>query len=499
MLAMERGVEMTHIGELVDRIESSLNELSRTMGNPETLDFPALRPHMERLEQAVGLKSFIDAAYAYAADRARAGRFVGAAHTSEYLVRALGLSHSEARSRLQRGEELFAPPEPAPMPAPAPAPGETEEQRRAREEETGRIRAEEAARKRREEEAQRKARDEARKARSAEKHRMISRELEHLNEHSDPTHRELLAAALAEAPKRDLADLRTWLRARIRDANRRGRRPDGSRDPFAALKKRKIIIGPPDADGGARATLYLDGAGLAILKAALAPGRRPGSNTPVPPEEDRRPLAARQVDQLMSILRGYLDGDSKKARHGVGSVVVSLTAEELDRLTADDRLPTNTGDLLSPADVLRLGAARYDLGVLHDTDGRILDLGRTSRSASVFQKLALFAQELCCTRPGCQCGLIHADIHHIRAWMAGGRTDIENLTIQCRPHHSANNDNRDGADGLGHMDKDPPGGRTGWRPPDGGPLEFNETEFQRQSAGAKIRRRRPPGPGRDVA
>ncbi|HHU66268.1 hypothetical protein [Corynebacterium sp.] len=47
----------------------------------------------------------------------------------------------------------------------------------------------------------------------------------------------------------------------------------------------------------------------------------------------------------------------------------------------------------------------------------------------------------------------------------------------------------DAAFGLGHMDKDPTTGRTGWAPSDGGAMEFNDSAFQSESAGAKIRRR----------
>jgi hypothetical protein len=470
------------MGGIVDRIEGALSELSELMADPAVVDFDGVRPEFERLEKIIGAKGYIDAAFAFAADRAGAGKYVGAVHATDYLVQALGLSRSEARSRLQRGEDLFAPPTPPPEPE-GPAQDEAEEKRR-REAEQERLR--------REKEAQKRARDHARRAESAEKQAVIARELGDLNAHSDPTYQELLALALAESGRRSLEDLRTWLRGRIREANRRGRTPEGKADPFAALRKRKIIIGAQDSDGGARVSMYLDAASLSVLKAALAPGRRPGVNASVPAEEDQRPMAARLADQLMVILQRYLAEDSAQARQGVGSVVVSMTVAELDDLDGGERFPAGTGHLLGPADILRLGAARYDLGVLHDDHGKVLDLGRTSRSASLFQRLALFAQELCCTRPDCTVGLGDADIHHIHSWLAGGHTDIENLTIVCRSHHSANRDQRDGARGLGHMDKDPATGRTGWRPPDGGPVQLNDTEFQHHSAGAKIRSRGQP-------
>ncbi|MDO5669021.1 MAG: HNH endonuclease signature motif containing protein [Corynebacterium sp.] len=482
---------------LVDQIQAALTELAAAVAHPTSLDFDAVHEEFARLEKVSELKSFADAAFAYAAEQADAGRLVGAVHASEYLTRKLGLSKAEARSRLDRGHRLFHPPEPDPLPDPVPEPDESEEQRRTREAETARIRQAEEERRRRAAEAQERARKEAQDAAAtAEKQRMIQRELEHLNKHAALSREELLAEALAEAKRRSLEDLRVWLRERIRQSNKLGRMPNGKPDPWAAHRKRKIVIGPQDADGGARISMYLAGAELAALKAALAPGRAKGTNTDVPVEEDKREISARMADQLAEIIRHYLTtGPGTARRQGIGSIVVSMTAEELNSLSPTDRFPSNTGDMLSTADILRLGAAAYDLGVLHDTNGQVLNLGRTVRSASVMQRLALFAQELCCTRGPCQTGLAQSHIHHITAWAKGGRTDIEHLTILCPTHHPANRDERDGAFGLGHMDKDPTTGQTGWVPPDGRPMEFNESAFHSQSAGAKIRRRRPAGAG----
>ncbi|MDO5512239.1 HNH endonuclease signature motif containing protein [Corynebacterium sp.] len=479
---------------LVDRIEGALRELSSAMAFPDALPFEELHEEFIRLEKVVELKSFTDAAFAYAAERADAGRLVGGVHASEYLTRKLGLSKAEARSRLNRGQDLFSPPAPEPMPEPTPEPDENEEQRRAREEELARIRREEEERAARAKQAQERARREAQEAAAtAEKQRMINRELEHLNKYATLSREELLAEALLEAKKRGLEDLRVWLRERIRQCNRAGRMPDGKVDPWAAHRKRKVIIGPQDADGGARVSMYLGGAELAKLKAALAPGRAPGTNTETPAEDDQRTMSARMADQLTVVLDHFLSaGPGTAGRQGVGSVVVSMTAEELGAIGPADRFPSNTGDMLNAADILRLGAARYDLGVLHDINGQVLTLGRTVRSASLMQRLALFAQELCCTRGPCQAGLLQSHIHHIVSWATAGATDIENLTILCPSDHPANRDERDGAFGLGHMDKDPTTGRTGWVPPDGGAMEFNDSAFQNESAGAKIRRRAHP-------
>ncbi|WP_199872831.1 HNH endonuclease signature motif containing protein [Corynebacterium phoceense] len=60
-------------------------------------------------------------------------------------------------------------------------------------------------------------------------------------------------------------------------------------------------------------------------------------------------------------------------------------------------------------------------------------MGRSTRTATLEQRLALAASELVCSGRGCDTPLVMSDIHHIVAFANGGRTDIENLTIACRP------------------------------------------------------------------
>ncbi len=157
------------------------------------------------------------------------------------------------------------------------------------------------------------------------------------------------------------------------------------------------------------------------------------------------------------------------------------------------RYPTNTGISLTPFEILRLGAAKYDFGCVLDTEsGRPLHLGRTARSASLNQRLALIASELVCSGRGCDEPIINSDVHHIESWIDGGSTDIENTTINCFKHHPNNRDQRDGFGNKGFADHDPTTGRVGFRPPKpdgtpGGEVIVNESAAQQQSGGAKIR------------
>jgi hypothetical protein len=72
---------------------------------------------------------------------------------------------------------------------------------------------------------------------------------------------------------------------------------------------------------------------------------------------------------------------------------------------------------------------------LDDSRGNPLYLGRTRRLVSKTLLAALrFRDHHRCRFPGCtHTRRLHA--HHIRHWLRGGRTDIDNLVLLCGFHH----------------------------------------------------------------
>ncbi|WP_448853757.1 HNH endonuclease signature motif containing protein [Corynebacterium frankenforstense] len=141
--------------------------------------------------------------------------------------------------------------------------------------------------------------------------------------------------------------------------------------------------------------------------------------------------------------------------------------------------------------VLKAGA--HDFVVLHGTDGNPLIAGRARRPASFFQKVAVLARDQVCSYPGCTASADESELHHLVAWLTGGRTDIENLTFRCKDHHGDNNDKRDRYASRGWAERDPETGRVGHTPPaassDTINVIVNETERASTSAGERIRRR----------
>lgn len=473
----------TEINTAISDVAAGLTRLRNLMQNPDDLSFELLHPNFEHLERALGNKSTIDAAFAFIAERDDAGRRVGSSKAKDYLVARLGLTESEAAARLRNGKNLFAPIE---DPEPTPPPADDE--------------ADAAAQKKAEEEARRRA-DRERQAEEQRREKLfeedpipervlnlIERELRNLNKFAVPGPRELRNKALEEAKRRSYESLRDWLRHAIRKANKHAVDPSGKRDPHAATRKRRFSISNQDADGGVHISGYLDASAAAVLASAFAPAKNKGSES-LSPEDDTRTYAQRMADQLTAALGSYLSSGQKKS-DGLGSFFVATTLEELQAMNSDTRFTTSVGIDLSPLDLLRLGAAQHDFFCAVDDKGFPLELGRTKRTASLWQKLALAANEIVCTHPDCNRPWQDCDVHHLQAWSHGGATDLRNLTLLCRRHHVDNNDNRDGGNGMGHAERDPETGRVGYRSAHTGGLspsvELNDSPAAEQAPARKL-------------
>ena len=73
--------------------------------------------------------------------------------------------------------------------------------------------------------------------------------------------------------------------------------------------------------------------------------------------------------------------------------------------------------------------------VLEDDDGKVLNIGRKSRTIPRAIAHALNIRDGGCRYPGCT-QHFWTDAHHVRHWAAGGETKLENLITLCRFHHS---------------------------------------------------------------
>jgi 5-methylcytosine-specific restriction endonuclease McrA len=117
------------------------------------------------------------------------------------------------------------------------------------------------------------------------------------------------------------------------------------------------------------------------------------------------------------------------------AVVVHLDAR--DRTAARPRIAD--GPALPEPVVERLLCGGRARAVLHDADGSPLDVGRSRRLVTRKLFYALLLRDAHCTHPGCR-SRTGLEAHHVRHWLHGGRTDLDNLVLLCRRHHHAHHD-----------------------------------------------------------
>lgn len=307
----------------------------------------------------------------------------------------------------------------------------------------------------------------------------VAKELESLDERAERSASDLADEVIARSPAHGPHGAGALCRKLVKEQNRRF-----PRDPNAAHRRRRLTVGKQDDDGGAKVSAYLDAATVALLEAwLLSHGIKKGGH------EDGRTPMQRNADALDLALRTAHEAHPRVKGKPMCTIVAALNLNDLASATGVDPAagrspevspihPTRTtvkagsGVELGLIDLLRLGLSDDMYAAVIDPDAPIVEsqlkLGRTRRSASLDQRIALQLLDGTCGHPGCHRPPDACDVHHLVAWVLGGDTDLENLTLLCRRHHSDNDDTR--ADPRrGHMTPrtDHPRGRTGWAQPVG--------------------------------
>jgi hypothetical protein len=224
--------------------------------------------------------------------------------------------------------------------------------------------------------------------------------------------------------------------------------PDGKFSDVDRARHRGFTWSPQRADGMSVGKLVATPELRANLDAWLAKFAAPGMCNPddetpcvtgQPDQDvaskDLRSHAQRQHDALNALVRGQL-GDPKLGMHNglPVTVIVSTTLEELT--TGAGQAVTGGGTLLPMRDLISMASHAYHyLAVFNDHDSRPLYLGRSRRIASPDQRIVLHARDRGCTAPACTVPGYWTEVHHDDEWSRGGRTDVDKLTLTCKPEH----------------------------------------------------------------
>ncbi|WP_375500580.1 DUF222 domain-containing protein [uncultured Jatrophihabitans sp.] len=171
----------------------------------------------------------------------------------------------------------------------------------------------------------------------------------------------------------------------------------------------------------------------AILDSLAAP--RPAQDgTP-----DERSAGQRNHDALLEAGLTLLRSGTLPDCGGVPvTVVVRVDAADLERAGRGEPgavAQTAHGDLVTLERFLRLADQADVTTVVLDATGGVLDYGRTRRYATCEQRRALTARDGGCCFPKCTRPTAWTEAHHIRAWIHGGDTNLDNLCLLCAYHH----------------------------------------------------------------
>ncbi|WP_139334696.1 HNH endonuclease signature motif containing protein, partial [Mycobacterium colombiense] len=180
----------------------------------------------------------------------------------------------------------------------------------------------------------------------------------------------------------------------------------------------------------------------AVLAKLAAPGMcNPDDDTPIadgaPSEEavqhDTRTPGQRNHDGLNAALRATLASGDLGQHNGLpASIIVTTTLTELE--AAAGKGLTGGGTILPMSDVIRLARHAHHYLAIFDK-GKALALYHTKRLASPGQRIVLYAKDRGCSHPGCDVSGYYCEVHHVEDWATTYRTDIDQLTLACGPHH----------------------------------------------------------------
>ncbi|MEJ5928056.1 DUF222 domain-containing protein [Corynebacterium sp. H128] len=248
-----------------------------------------------------------------------------------------------------------------------------------------------------------------------------------------------------------------------------------SKDPFEAVRQRKLRLHSQDEHGGCRLNGYLPAAPAALMRSLMDIAFKHAADHS--DADDLRTIDQRNADAFAEVLK--MASSKRISDTGHASLIISATtSDEMDWRT---KFATNTDIDLSLFDIEMLAGDRVsDYIVVHDAKGAAGTLYYCGRHANFWQRIALIAQELVCQYPGCDVHAGRCDVHHVHPWSKNRRTDLNNLALLCRKHHRLVDDDWFGA----HIEKW--SGQSHWVD-ENGQWNRNNSPAANRAAGSRIR------------
>ena len=153
------------------------------------------------------------------------------------------------------------------------------------------------------------------------------------------------------------------------------------------------------------------------------------SALPPPAVDDRRTPAQRRADALVDLVLGDSPGSAKP------QVMVHLSEQRLHRGRRGIGEVASTP--ITPARGREVACDAAIARIVMSPDSQPLDIGRSTRVVPEPMRRAVIARDRHCRFPGCDRPFRWCDAHHIVHWADDGPTNVDNLILLCRHHHTA--------------------------------------------------------------
>ena len=172
---------------------------------------------------------------------------------------------------------------------------------------------------------------------------------------------------------------------------------------------------------------------LAVLDAYNAP--RTSKDPTAPVEDDGRSPQQRSADVLAGLFTAHArSGDAPRPGGRPPTLLVAVTQADLDA-HAEGRPGfcelVETGEIVPVQLAARMTCDAFVQAALVDGDGHVLKMGRRKRLFTAIQRLAIILRDRCCQGEGCGAPASWNDVHHVRRWADGGKTDTDNGILLC--------------------------------------------------------------------
>ena len=141
-------------------------------------------------------------------------------------------------------------------------------------------------------------------------------------------------------------------------------------------------------------------------------------------------------DQRLCDVYVEIFGSDRKGSQGASPyvVVVHTALETLADESSELAGELERGGLISADTVRRLACDATVIVAVDDDLGHTMYEGRARRFPSGPQRREVMRRDRHCRFPGCA-NVTFTNVHHIKPWGSGGRTDLENLVLLCQHHH----------------------------------------------------------------